>query len=47
MKKYDVWLYTIVVEAEGETEACEQVNRMFDDAGLSDKCQADFAEEIL
>jgi len=46
MKTYDVWLYCITVEAEGATEACAKVNKMFDDVGLSDKVQADFAEEL-
>lgn len=47
MKTFDVWLYAVTVEAEDETKAIGIVNDMFDAAGLGDKLQVDYAEEII
>jgi hypothetical protein len=46
MKKYDVWLYAVTVEAEGETEACMVVDKILKDAGVGSKVLVDYAEEI-
>lgn len=46
MPRYDVWLYSVFIEAENETEACKTVTQMIADAGLSSKIRVDCAEEF-
>ena len=47
MKKYVVWLCPMTVEAEGETEALEKVNKQLDaiNDNLRAQIQVDFAED--
>lgn len=42
--KWDVWLYSVVVEAEDEQEAVTKVQKMLDEVNVNDKFQVDFAE---
>jgi hypothetical protein len=46
MPKFDVWLYSVLIEADNETEACEKVQQFLFDNNVGATICIDFAERI-